>query len=119
MNIESYIRLLARNPYWQEVYRSSQKCSGIHLFENNTNISGLQYLFLYWLRVYDLLYTEMANNAWDNLDYAVIKDDDRCDAFLYWRKKEIDRQNHQHKKEQRKLKHKKGTRDFKIYKGGK
>lgn len=119
MRLEFYIRSLARSPYWQEIYRSSKECSGVHLFDNNTNISGPQYLMLYWLRVYDLLYTELSQKMWQVLDSDVIKDDCRCDAFLYWRKKEIDKQNHDIKKQEKKHKNKKGMRDFNLYKGGK
>lgn len=121
MRLEYYIRSLARSSYWQELYRSSKECGGIYLFENQTNISGPQYLMLYWLRVYELLYSELAQKSWQVLDYEVIKDDIRCDAFLYWRKKEIDKQNNENKKQERKSKNKnkKGMRDFNVYKGGK
>lgn len=121
MRLEYYIRSLARSPYWQEIYRSSKECSGIHLFENNTNLSGLQYMFLYWLRVYDLLYSELSQKQWQVLDMDVINDDCRCDAFLYWRKTEIDKQNRDIKKQERKSKNgnKKGMRDFNVFKGGK
>lgn len=116
MRLEFYIRSLARSPYWQEIYRSSKECSGVHLFDNNTNISGPQYIMLYWSRVYDLLYTELSQKMWPVLDLDVIKDDCRCDAFLYWRKKEIDKQNHNIKKQEKKHKNKKGMREFSLYK---
>ena len=117
MKLEHYIRFLAKSLYWQEIYRSSKECNGIHLFRNVSDISGLQYLFLYWLRVYNFLYSELANSMWSNLDVDVIKDYERCDAFLYWRQKEIEKENREHKKQQKKANRKKGTRDFKMYKG--
>lgn len=119
MNLESYIRKLSCSSYWQQIYKSSKECSGIHLFENKTNISGLQCLFLYWLQVYNLLYTELAQKSWQVLDIDVINDDDRCDAFLYWRKIEIDKQHNEQKKQERKATRKKGVKDFNIYKGKK
>ena len=118
MNIESNIRFIARTLYYQELYKSSKECSGINLFENITNFSGLQILLLYWIKVYDMLYTELANKQWDNLDNDVIKDDDRTSAFLYWRKKEIEKENRENNKPLKKSP-KKGMKSFNIYKGGK
>lgn len=121
MKLEFYIRSLARSAYWQEIYRTSKECNGIYLFQNSTNISGLQYIFLYWLRIYELLYNEMSQKSWPHLTINIIKDDIRCDAFLYWRKTEINKQNHAYKKNQRKAmkNHKKGMQNFSVYKGKK
>ena len=79
------IRKLARSSYWQNIYNASKEIGSINLFENGTNHSGLQSLFLYWIKVYDLLYTELSQKEWKYLDEKVIEDDIRCDAFLYWR----------------------------------
>lgn len=119
MNIENYIRSLARSSYYQQIYRSSKECNGISLFENSTDISGLQSIFLYWLKVYDMIYNELANKDWSNLDLDVINDDDRLTAFIYWRSKEIEKENYKQKKEEKKSKMKAGQRSFNIYKGGK
>ena len=91
MTDEKEIRKLARSDYWQNLYKSSKDCSGIHLFENITNISGLQTLFLYWLNIYDLLFNEIRDREWIYLSEAVIKDDCRTDAFLYYRGKELEK----------------------------
>jgi len=120
MRLESYIRSIARSSYWQQLYRSSKEIHGINLFENTNNLSGLQVIFLYWLKVYDLLYNELASKEWINLDEDVIKDEDRCDAFLYWRRKEIEKETYKNKKEMKQSKQKKkGMREFSVYKGGK
>lgn len=115
MRLEEQIRQLARSPYWQEIYISSKKCSGINLFENRTNFSGIQYLFLYWLRVYNMLYDELYQLEWENLDQEVLKDNDRVDAFLYWRSKEQERQIRKNKREDRKNRRK--EKGFKIFSG--
>ena len=115
MNIENHIRHLARSSYYQELYQASQDCSGIYLFDNQTNFSRNQYMFLHWLRIYSMLYQELYSFEWKNLDEAVLNDNDRCDAFLYWRRK------HQ-EKELRKSK-KKDTKDrpnmMKVFTGAK
>lgn len=117
MRVEAQIRQLARSSYWQEVYNSSKKCSGVYLFENQTNFSGIQYLFLYWLRVYSMAYEELAQLEWENLDDKVINDNDRCDAFLYWRSKQIEKQLRKTKIEERKSKKKSGTIEMPIFSG--
>lgn len=102
MKLEEQIRLLAQKNYWQEIFSSSQKCSGITLFENSNNFSGIQYLFIYWLRVYNMLYNELYSLEWENLDKEVIKDNIRCDAFLYWRTKEQEKNARKNKREEKK-----------------
>lgn len=119
MRLEAYIRKLARSQYWQEIYNGSKTCSGIHLFKNTSNFSGIQNLFLYWLRVYDMLYNEMYKLEWLNLDEEVIKDNDRCDAFLYWRRKEIEKEIRKAKREQRKNSGKNKTNMMPIFSGKK
>ena len=54
MNLESAIRKLAKSVYWQSAYKASKE-NGIKLFDNDTNLSGLQIIFLYWLSLYDFL----------------------------------------------------------------
>jgi hypothetical protein len=117
MKLEEQIRTLARNSYWQEIFSSSQKCSGIQLFENQSNFSGIQYLFLYWLKVYYMLYNELYSFEWENLDEEVLKDNDRCDAFLYWRKKEQEKRIRKNNREERKNRKKSGK--FNIFSGAK
>ena len=119
MKLEAQIRYLARGSYYQELYNSSKLCSGIYLFENQTNFSGIQYLFLYWLRVYSMLYEELARLEWENLDDKVIKDNDRCDAFLYWRSKQIEKDIRKAKIEEKKAKKKPGIMNIPIFSGAK
>ncbi len=102
MNIESQIRELAKSVYWQEIYKASQSCSGINLFENQNNFSKIQFNFLYWIRVYAMLYDELYSLEWQNLDEAVFNDNDRCDAFLYWRRKQQEKKIRQYKKDEKK-----------------
>ena len=89
--MEKQIRKLARTVYYQNIYNAIKECSGIHLFENVSNISGLQTLFLYWLGIYSMLYQELSTQEDDLLTERVIEDDVRCDAYLMHRKKKIDK----------------------------
>jgi len=122
MNVETAIRKIARSTYWQELYHASTKMANINLFENSNNYSGLQQMFIYWLRTYALLFDELARKEWENLTESVIKDDIRCDAFLHWRKRKIEQRMSENKKEEDKLTSKNRGRaatnkSFTIYKG--
>lgn len=118
MLLESQIRKLARSSYWQNIYQTSKECGGVRLFQNEHNFSGLQSLFLYWLKCYSMLYDELNKLEWENLDEKVIKDNDRCDAFLYYRGKQIEKEYRKYKNEERKGKNK-SKNSMKIFSGAK
>lgn len=116
---EQKIRALAKSFYWQNLYRSSKDCGSIRLFDNATAYSSIQVSFLYWLRVYAMLYEELSNKEWDYLDEYMIKDDVRCDAFLHYREREITKKiNKRHSEEKKSMRNAKPyEQEFKIYKG--
>ena len=87
MNIESKIRQLSRSLYWQSVYKASKE-NGIKLFNNDTNLSGLQVITLYWLEIYDFLYDLITKKEYPFLNDEYIKNDYKVDAFLYYRKRQ-------------------------------
>jgi hypothetical protein len=101
MDYIEIVRKLARSSYWQNIYSTSKDIGSIRIFDNQTNFSGLQSLFLYWLKVYDLLYTELIQKEWKHLDEEVIDNDARCDAFLYWRSLEKEKEMNKYKQEQK------------------
>lgn len=102
MNITEYIRKMARSAYWQNIYRTSKECSNIALFRNVSDHSAIQSHFLYWLKMYDMLYSELSKKEWTYLTEAIIENDYRCDAFLYYRRREIEKQIQKNKMEERK-----------------
>lgn len=101
MEIESQIRKLARSIYWQNIYRSAKEIGSIQLFENQTNFSGLQSLFLFWLSIYETLYSELGHKEYKYLDEKVVENDIRCDAFLYWRSQTKEAELDKSKREQK------------------
>jgi hypothetical protein len=113
MNIEHQIRYLARS-----TYRSAKEIGSIQLFENISNFSGLQSLFLFWLSVYESLYQDLAQKEWKYLDDKVINNDTRCDAFLYWRSQIREQDLTQSKRDQQvnklKLKDKSNVSTFDV-----
>lgn len=119
MRLEAQIRKLARSAHWQQLYSASKECYGIRLFENESNFSGIQVLFLHWLRVYNMLYDEMYQLEWPNLDEEVIKTDFRCDAFLYYRRKQQEKKLREYQRENRKNSKKNKGQSFKVFNGPK
>lgn len=118
MDNEKLIRKLARSTYYQNIYKSAKEIGSIHLFENSTNLSGVQNLFLFWLSIYDTLYSELGQKEWKYLDEKVIDNDLRCDAFLYWRgqikEQEIDNHNREKKVDKLKFKEKGDVSTFNV-----
>jgi len=117
MSFEHNLRYLAKSNFWQTLYRSSKEITGINLFDNISNFSGLQVIFLYWLKVYDMLYTELSQKEWDNLSEKVIQDNYRCDAFLYWRSKQIEKKILDYKKTEKQNRKNPHVKHHQIYKG--
>lgn len=100
MNIDAQLRKLAKTSYWQNIYKTSKECSGIKLFFNDSNFSGLQSRLLYWLSTYDSLFTDLATHEDDLLTNDVLEDDDRTDAYLTHRSKKNDFLWRKHRQEE-------------------
>lgn len=100
MDIDAQLRKLAKTSYWQNIYKASEKCSGIKLFFNENNFSGLQSRLLYWLSIYDALFIEKATHEDELLTNAVLEDDDRTDAYLAHRSKKNDYLWRKHRQEE-------------------
>jgi len=101
MNIELVIRNLAKSNYFQNLYHSSKEVNGIHLFTNINNFSGLQSLFLYWLRTYSMMYEDLANKESQFLTENVINDHVRADAYLYYKRKKQERELNKYRQEKK------------------
>lgn len=116
MNIDLQLRAMAQLFYWQRLYKASKE-NGIQLFDNSSNLSGLQIRFLYWLEVYDTLYSELARFENKFLTKNVIASSFRCDCYLTYRKKlnEFEWKKYRQEEKKRKIqenhpkRHKKGN----------
>ena len=104
--IDDKLRKLAKSNYYQNLFSASQKCFGISLFQNVCNFSGIQVRFLYWLSVYEMLFTELSKHEDDFLTEAVINDNDRTDAYLIYRNKKHDYLWKKYRREESLAKHK-------------
>jgi len=113
--IEKKIRQLSRSLYWQSIYKASKE-NGIKLFNNDTNLSGLQVIFLYWVEIYSFLYDLIAKKEYLFLDNEYLKNDYRVDAFLYYKKRqnelELAKQKEKQNLQKNKFKKKAGKQTY-------
>ena len=84
------LQTLARSNTAQTVYRHTKEIGSLRLFNNDTDLSHIQILYLYYLSVYENLYNEL-NSQEEYLTQEVIEDDLRCEAYLLF--KRVNRKN--------------------------
>lgn len=82
---EDILRKIARRDLDQIIYVRAKELN-IKLFKNNYNLSKTQVQYLYWLEVYNGLYTDLAMGE-DYMYEDLIDDDLRCEAYLLLRGK--------------------------------
>jgi len=100
------LRKLAKSNYYQNLFSASQKCYGVALFCNQHTFTGMQVRFLYWLSVYDMLYSELAKHEDAHLTEAVIDDNIRTDAYLVYRNKKHEHLWKKYRREEKLAEHK-------------
>jgi hypothetical protein len=84
------LQTLARSNTAQTVYRHTKEIGSLRLFNNDTDLSHLQILYLYYLSLYESLYTDLQMGE-EFISEDVIKDDVRVDAYLLY--KRVNRKN--------------------------
>lgn len=88
--LDNKLRALAKSTYYQNLYGVFKDGTGVQLFDNTFNFSGIQVRFIYWCSVYDMLYEELLKHEEKVLTMAVIEDNYRTDAYLVYRNKKHD-----------------------------
>jgi hypothetical protein len=79
------IRTLALSWKYQNLIKLADKGFG-QILENQYNFSRIQLIFLEYLTLYSKLYENLYNGTDEGfLTEEVIKDEERCDAYLYWK----------------------------------
>ena len=101
MNIETELRKLARSDYWQALYNISKANPSISLFKNSTDLSTLQIRFIQFLNIYNMLYTELSQKESVYLTDKVIKNDNRCNAYLHYRTQKIEQEWFKHQQDKK------------------
>ncbi len=89
------LRKLARSVKYQNLYARATDLSCVHIFDNTSNFSKVQFEFLYWIALYNRLYQDLAMGE-KYLAEEVIDNDLLCDCYLIWeqrikRKEELEK----------------------------
>lgn len=74
LNVENYIRKIAKQSYWQTIYSQAREMSGINIFVNQNNFTNLQveflnYLSFYYSLMFDIAYGDVSDIVLDNFIY--------------------------------------------------
>lgn len=80
------IRKLAKSHKYQVLFNRAKDISGIQLFNNKTEFSYIQILFLHWLNIYNTLFMDLLRKE-EYITEDVINDPIRVDAYLIYRSK--------------------------------
>ena len=92
INIIEDLRKLAKSSKYQILYSNADKFN-INLFNNNSNYSAVQIIFLNYLQFYKSLYEDV---AMQDVNKKVLKSFIREDAYMYYKdNKEIEEQRKQ------------------------
>lgn len=93
MQIDDLLRKLAKSIEQQNLFIASKEINGIKLFENDTELSKLQHLYLSYLYFYSDLYTDIAlKKVIPNVLVNFIRED----SYSYYKRNkepEIDKKN--------------------------
>lgn len=84
------LQKLARSNTAQTVYRHIKEIGSLRLFNNDTDLSHLQILYLYYLSLYESLYTDLSMGE-EFISQEIIEDDLRVEAYLLY--KRVNRKN--------------------------
>jgi len=84
------LQRLARSNTAQTIYRHIKEIGSLRLFNNDTDLSHLQVLYLYYLSLYESLYTDLSMGE-DFITEQVIEDPIRVEAYLLF--KRVNRKN--------------------------
>lgn len=83
MNIENFIRELAKKVESQNLFAASKEINGIYIFDNKREFSKLQQLYLFYLYFYDSIYS---NIALKKVSEKVLDNSIREDSYSYYQK---------------------------------
>lgn len=89
MNIE-LLQKLARSDEHQILFNRSKEISSLQLFKNNSDLSKIQTLYLYFLSLYSMLFQDLSSGE-DYISEEIIEDSIRTEAYLLLRKEKKDK----------------------------
>lgn len=78
------LKNIAKSDRFQMVYARTKEIGSLKLFENTTDLTRIQVLFLYYLELYASLYRDLASKE-PYITEEVINNDLRTEAYVLWR----------------------------------
>ncbi len=91
MNVTA-LKKIAKSDQWQILYNRAKEIGTLKLFDNGSDLSGIQINFLYLLQMYNVLYQDLAEKR-DYISEEVIADDIRTEAYLLLRQEIINQKD--------------------------
>lgn len=88
---EDLLRTLAKSYYWQIIYNRAKELGHIKLFENESDFSYAQILFLQYLESISSLYIDLAMGE-NLITEEVINDWIRAESYLLYKRKKREEQ---------------------------
>ncbi len=82
--LQKTIKQLAKSGKYQSLYSKVKEIGSMRLFNNNSDFSAIQLMFMDWLEIYHSLYTDLAMGE-EFINEEVIIDDIRTEAYLLYR----------------------------------
>ena len=79
------IRKLSKTDRWQTLFSYAKELN-IKLFENDTNLTPIQIIFLKYLSFYNSIYTDIAMG---DIDEIVLENEIYEDAYIMYRNKNL------------------------------
>jgi len=80
------LRKLAQSVKYQNLYARAKELNHIRIFENETDFSYIQSLFIYYLELYESL-NKLLSPQEEYLTQEVIDDSIRLESYLLWKNK--------------------------------
>jgi len=87
------IRKLAQSSDYQTIYNRAKELGSIRLFNNDSDFSKTQIVFLSYLQMYSILYQELQTAQDDYLTEEVLEDWTRTEAYLVYRKQKTEKKS--------------------------
>ena len=81
-DFHSQLKKLAKDNYWQTLYSQAKEVHGVTLFDNQTDFSNIQMMFLNYLGYYNALHTDIYLGEVNEL---VLKDEIYEEAYVYYK----------------------------------
>jgi len=84
MNINA-LQNLAKSNNAQIIYHRAKDLGTLRLFNNDSDLSQIQIMYLYYLELYSMLYMDLQMQE-EYISEDIINDDLRCEAYLLYRR---------------------------------